>query len=102
MQLLDGIYFKKTTQKSFSEADHVFIAEPYDQTKIPESERFSSQLLTSDLSKAGTPAETFSSTVEGLEKVAAVCSADEVVAVLSNGGFDGFIDRLINKLEKKG
>jgi len=90
--------FQEAYAKSFECADLVFIAEPYDQSKISESDRFSSHQLTIDLSKAGIRAKSFETTKEGVDLVLTACTSNEVVVVLSNGGFNGFIDSLIKKL----
>lgn len=90
--------FQKEFGEAFAEADYAVVALPYDQSRIPEAERFSSEKLVSDIKTRGREAQTMSSTEDGLQKVSGFARSGDVVAVLSNGGFDGFIPKLLAKL----
>jgi UDP-N-acetylmuramate: L-alanyl-gamma-D-glutamyl-meso-diaminopimelate ligase len=93
---------RNTFQKEFAQAlavaDSIFVAQPFDQSKIPEAERFSSAELQSDIEAAGKKASIFPSVDEGVQAVANAAEPGDVITVLSNGGFEGFIPKLIERL----
>jgi UDP-N-acetylmuramate: L-alanyl-gamma-D-glutamyl-meso-diaminopimelate ligase len=93
--------FQKDFCEAFRESDQVFVASPYDQSKIPEQDQFSSQELIEDLKRAGTPAELMGTVEQGVLQVARQSKSGDVVAVLSNGGFGGFIGKLLEALSKQ-
>jgi UDP-N-acetylmuramate: L-alanyl-gamma-D-glutamyl-meso-diaminopimelate ligase len=90
--------FQKEFAAAFAEADATFISVPYDQSRIPADEQFSSEQLASDVRAAGREARVFESVEAGVAKVAAFAHPGDVVAVLSNGGFGGFIPKLLTAL----
>ncbi|HTL12230.1 MAG TPA: Mur ligase family protein [Bdellovibrionota bacterium] len=96
---------RKVFQRDYVEAlgiaDEAFVATPYDQTKIAEGDRFSTDDLVKDLVEAGTPSHTFGIIEVGVEQVANATRPGDVVAVLSNGGFGGFIPKLLTSLQGK-
>ncbi|MCM2277808.1 MAG: Mur ligase family protein [Oligoflexia bacterium] len=93
--------FQNEYALAFGEADLVFIAKPYDQTKIDATNQFSSEQLIVDLVACGKDAALMASVSEGVPAVARKTRAGDVVAVLSNGGFEGFIPKLLAELGKK-
>jgi UDP-N-acetylmuramate: L-alanyl-gamma-D-glutamyl-meso-diaminopimelate ligase len=93
--------FQKDYGDAFGEADLVFIAVPYDQAKIAADDQFSSQQLVDDLKRAGKSAELFSDVDSGVQDVARASRKGDLVAVLSNGGFGGFIPKLLETLARK-
>lgn len=90
--------FQQEYVSAFVESDVTFIATPYDQSKIPMVDQFSSTQLVEDLKNIGKKAYEFSSIEQGVTDVASSSRCGDVVAVLSNGGFGGFIDKLLKKL----
>jgi UDP-N-acetylmuramate: L-alanyl-gamma-D-glutamyl-meso-diaminopimelate ligase len=90
--------FQKEYAKAFEGADAVFIATPYDQSRIPESDQFSSGQLVSDINSGGKTARLMDSVDAGVLQVAEGSRPGDVIAVLSNGGFGGFITKLLDKL----
>ncbi len=90
--------FQTEYAQAFEQADHSFIASPYDQSRIPSEHRFSSLQLISDLEQRGKQATLFQEVEEGVAQVAKLARPGDLVAVLSNGGFGGFIPKLIEKL----
>lgn len=90
--------FQKDYATAFSEADAVYIAAPYDQSKIAATDQFSSEELVADLVARGLKASTFSEVDEGVTRVARSSAKGDVIAVLSNGGFGGFIPKLLKNL----
>lgn len=91
--------FQKDFAKAFGEADLVYIAKPYDQSRISEDDRFSSEQFIADLNKLKTKAFIIESADDGVKKVAETAQRGDVIAVLSNGGFDGFIQKLLDELK---
>ncbi|TVQ93859.1 MAG: UDP-N-acetylmuramate:L-alanyl-gamma-D-glutamyl-meso-diaminopimelate ligase [Deltaproteobacteria bacterium] len=90
--------FQSDYASAFDAADRVLIAAPYDQSRIPEQERFSAERLVRDLSARGLDALTLDSAAEIAGTVAAQAHPRDVVAVLSNGGFDGIHGQLLDLL----
>ena len=90
--------FQKDYVNAFKDADSVFIAVPYDQTKIPPENQFSSQQLIEDLVRERVRGHLMASVDEGVLDVAEGARPGDVIAVLSNGGFGGFIPKLLERL----
>jgi len=90
--------FQKEYGIAFGEADATFIAQPYDTSRISGDDQFSSDQLVKDLTDAGEQAWVMPSVDQGVDQVARFSKAGDVVAVLSNGGFGGFISKLLDRL----
>lgn len=93
--------FQKEYAAAFDACSEVFIAQAFNQAQIPEANQFSSQDLVGDLKGNGKNAHFFASVGDGVKAVAASCRSGDVVAVLSNGGFDGFIPKLLTQLSSR-
>lgn len=93
--------FQEDYGKAFGEADGIFIAVPYDQGKIASEDQFSSDQLVNDLTRAGKSAFLMETVDGGALKVRDFCRQGDVVAVLSNGGFGGFIPKLLAALKAR-
>lgn len=94
--------FQKDYGVAFKDADTIFIAAPYDQSKIQADDQFSSEQLVDDLKRSGLEAHVFATTPavdDGVEMVAKLARPGDLVAVLSNGGFGGFIPKLLDRLK---
>jgi UDP-N-acetylmuramate: L-alanyl-gamma-D-glutamyl-meso-diaminopimelate ligase len=85
----------------FDHADLVIAKEPDPLVGLAEKERFSSAELVAALSDKGRDSYCFSSTEEILDFLFQHTSSGDVVAVLSNGGFDNIHSRLIAGLRQK-
>lgn len=83
---------------AFDDADRVIIARPFDQERIPVEDRFSSDRLVADLNVRGRQAATLADADAILDKLVAEVRAGDVVAILSNGGFGGLHQRLLDRL----
>jgi UDP-N-acetylmuramate: L-alanyl-gamma-D-glutamyl-meso-diaminopimelate ligase len=92
--------FQKDYAEAFGEADSVFIMVPYDQSRIDAADQFSSAELVGDLASAGKQARLMESVESGVVDVAQSSRAGDLVAVLSNGGFGGFIPKLLEELKR--
>lgn len=91
--------FQKEYGQAFREADSSFIAVPYDQSKIPEADQFSSEQLVADIQALGRSADFFREIDDGVQQVANRAEKGDLIAVLSNGGFGGFIPKLLTALK---
>lgn len=91
--------FQKEYTEAFDESDQTLIAVAFDQSKIPTNEQFSSQELVQGLKGRGKSASFFESVEEGVKNVAALAKEGDVIAILSNGGFGGFIPKLMDALK---
>ena len=67
---------------------------------VPAGEQFSSKRLVEDLSSQGKNARYFADTEGILDFLSDNCRAGDVVAILSNGGFDNIHERLLGLLRK--
>src|SRR5262249_43818357 len=90
--------FQSEYAQAFLEADSTFIATPYDQSRIAASDQFSSEQLVGDLERSGKRARVMATVESGVDEVARDSKKGDVIAVLSNGGFGGFIPKLIEAL----
>ena len=90
--------FQKEYTEAFDCADGVFIAAAFDQSKIPADQQFSSEELVKGLHDRGVHAVCFHEVGEGVKNVANYAKKGDLVAVLSNGGFGGFITKLLSSL----
>jgi len=91
--------FQKEYTEAFDESDETFVAVAFDQSKIASDDQFSSQDLVSGLHGRGKKAHFFEAIEEGVKTVAKASHSGDVIAVLSNGGFGGFIPKLLESLK---
>lgn len=87
--------FQQRYAESFGAADMVYIASPFDQSRIDPSQQFSSDELVKDLQKNGKKAESFLSVDALIPVLIENTIPGDTIAVFSNGGFDGLIDKLL-------
>ncbi len=92
--------FQKDYAGAFQFADLIYICKPYDQSRISSDDQFSSDQLVDDIKRSGKIAALMESPQEGVVQVAGKSERGDVIAVLSNGGFGGFIPGLIEQLGK--
>ncbi len=90
--------FQNDYPLSFDGADLVCIRNPPLLHKIPLVERFSAELLVSDLRKRGIDAHFFPDTETIIDFLVASARPDDLVLIMSNGGFDQIHDRLLAAL----
>ena len=84
--------------KSFHGAQRASIKIPERHDKVPQDQELDVRRLASDISKAGIPT-TAETTVEALlDEVSRDAKAGDVVLVMSNGSFGGFIASLLTRL----
>jgi UDP-N-acetylmuramate: L-alanyl-gamma-D-glutamyl-meso-diaminopimelate ligase len=92
--------FQKDYVSSFDKADRVVIREPIPLPDFPEDQLFSSEQLASDLKNRGIGTLSFANTDDILDHLQTTLIPGDVVAILSNGGFDNIHTRLLDMLKK--
>ncbi|MCP3924818.1 MAG: UDP-N-acetylmuramate:L-alanyl-gamma-D-glutamyl-meso-diaminopimelate ligase [Desulfobacterales bacterium] len=90
--------FQNIYPSSFDDADLIFIREPSMIKKVSESERFSSKKLVSDLNSKGKEAYYYNETESIMEHIAKIAEKNDLVLIMSNGGFDNIHERLLDIL----
>jgi UDP-N-acetylmuramate: L-alanyl-gamma-D-glutamyl-meso-diaminopimelate ligase len=81
-------------------ADHVVLADVYQQQRIPDAERLHPEDVVQKLNDEGTPAELLADADAIVNGIASRLAPGDVVAILSNGGFDGIYEKLPTRLKK--
>jgi UDP-N-acetylmuramate: L-alanyl-gamma-D-glutamyl-meso-diaminopimelate ligase len=87
--------FQKDYPLSFDGADTVCIRKPPHLNKIPVDERFSSELLVSDLKNRKIDAHFFPDTDAIIDFLISAAQPDDLILIMSNGGFDRIHERLL-------
>jgi UDP-N-acetylmuramate: L-alanyl-gamma-D-glutamyl-meso-diaminopimelate ligase len=90
--------FQSELVESLALADRVLLAAVYQQQRIPEPERLHPERVVAALNAAGTPAELRPNVPAIVETLARQAQPGDVVAILSNGGFDGIYEKLPARL----
>jgi len=75
-------------------ADRAVLAGVYQQQRIPEDERLNPEEVVLALNAAGTEAELCADVETIVNRIAPQLEPGDVVAILSNGGFDGIYEKL--------
>jgi UDP-N-acetylmuramate: L-alanyl-gamma-D-glutamyl-meso-diaminopimelate ligase len=81
-------------------ADHVLLAGVYMQQNIPDDERLHSEDVVRALNSLGTPANLYSDVEAIVNAIAPQLTSGDVVAILSNGSFDGIYEKLPARLKE--
>ena len=82
-------------------ADRVILAGVYQQERIPEHERLHPEDVVVRLNEAGTPAELHADANAIVDAIVPQLQTGDVVAVLSNGGFDGIYEKLPARMRQR-
>ena len=93
--------FQKDYVAAFQDADISVIASPFDQSRIVPEDQFSSNTLVADLVHLGRQALLMETVEQGVGQVCQLTQSGDVIAVLSNGGFGGFIPKLLEALAQR-
>lgn len=93
--------FQKDYVKAFDAADLVIIREPVPLESYSVGDLFSAIKLSADLSKRGVKNVCFGNATEILDYLAKELQAEDIVAVLSNGGFENIHERLLEQLRNQ-
>ena len=94
--------FQNDYVSAFDRADLVMVREPVPLADFPADQLFSSKQLASDLKDRGIDALSFPDTDDILNHLQIMLVPGDVVAILSNGGFDNIHTRLLNMLTVRG
>jgi UDP-N-acetylmuramate: L-alanyl-gamma-D-glutamyl-meso-diaminopimelate ligase len=79
-------------------ADRVILAGVFQQQRIPDAERLHPEEVIEALNASGTPAELHPDADAIVNAIAPQLASGDVVAILSNGGFDGIYQKLAARL----
>jgi UDP-N-acetylmuramate: L-alanyl-gamma-D-glutamyl-meso-diaminopimelate ligase len=90
---------EKELVASLKLADHVILAGVYQQQRIPDAERLHPEDVVRKLNEEGTPAELLPDADAIVNGIAPRLASGDVVAILSNGGFDGIYEKLPARLK---
>jgi len=96
--------FQKELVESLALADRVILAAVYQQQRIPEGERLHPEQVIAALNETGTagsgaPAELCADVAAIVDSLERQLQPGDVVAILSNGGFDGIYEKLPARLK---
>jgi UDP-N-acetylmuramate: L-alanyl-gamma-D-glutamyl-meso-diaminopimelate ligase len=94
--------FQNDYVSAFDQADLVVVREPLPLVDFPADQLFSSQQLAADLQDRDIDAHSFADTDKILAHLQMILRPGDVVAILSNGGFDNIHTRLLEMLGKGG
>ncbi len=86
---------------SLRTADRVVVAGVYQQERIPEHERLHPEDVVRKINQAGTPADLHPDANAIVDSIVPALQAGDVVAILSNGGFDGIYEKLPAHLKER-
>jgi len=90
--------FQQEFAKALAHADAVVVGKPFDNSRIPESERLDPERLALDLHQSRTPATYIDSADDIASYIADSARPGEVIALLSSGSFDGLHGKLLTAL----
>ena len=90
--------FQSQLAEALSRADKAIVAGVPDPEKVAEDDRLSPEQLVSDIHANGSDAWFFETVDEIVSYVSSEAQAGDVVAVLSNGGFGGIHQKLLDAL----
>ncbi|HZP05513.1 MAG TPA: UDP-N-acetylmuramate:L-alanyl-gamma-D-glutamyl-meso-diaminopimelate ligase [Terracidiphilus sp.] len=82
-------------------ADRVVLAGVYQQQRIPDAERLHPEDVVDKLNAEGTPAELLPDADAIVNGIVPQVTSGDVVAILSNGGFDGIYEKLPARLRER-
>lgn len=91
--------FQQRYIDSFDSADIALIREPIPLDNIEPTDHFSANRLAADLHSRGLEAHAYPTTDQILTHLSPILRANDVIAVLSNGGFDNIHTRLMQLIE---
>lgn len=90
--------FQRDYVEAFKIAHEIIIAKAFDQSKIDEANRFSSEELVADLIKSGKSALCLDSADHIVADLKNRTKPGDVILIMSNGGFDGIYQKLMSAL----
>ena len=94
--------FERELVEALGLADEIVLAGVFKQESIPVDERLHPEGILRGLHRAGHRAELHESANKIVDAIAPRLRGGDVVAILSNGGFDGIYEKLPRRLEELG
>ncbi|HKK98747.1 MAG TPA: UDP-N-acetylmuramate:L-alanyl-gamma-D-glutamyl-meso-diaminopimelate ligase [Desulfotignum sp.] len=91
-------FFQESYPLAFQEADLVCICNPSVKKQIPENARLSREKLVSDIGSLGVEARHFADVQEVLAFLVPRLAPEDLVLIMSNGGFDNIHARLLEMI----
>lgn len=93
--------FQQDYVGAFDAADQILLREPIPIENLPVDEQFSSRKLASDLvDQRKLRAKSYQNTDDILSGLQPLLQPEDIVAILSNGGFDNIHERLLQQIRK--
>ncbi len=93
--------FQKQYASAFKDADMIVLREPVPLDNVPADQLFSSAKLAADIAGYNSQVRSFGDTDKILGYLGDICKSGDIVAILSNGGFDNIHERLLELLKKR-
>jgi len=93
--------FQDRLAEAFDQADEIVLAEVFGADQLPPEERLDPARLVAELARRGRPARFLPGVDAIVAHLAAQTRPEDVVAVLSNGGFGGIHGKLLAALTEK-
>ncbi|MCM2283107.1 MAG: UDP-N-acetylmuramate:L-alanyl-gamma-D-glutamyl-meso-diaminopimelate ligase [Bdellovibrionaceae bacterium] len=93
--------FQDDYAEALSVSQVLLLPPAFNQTNIPEEQRFSTSRLVEDLKKRGTDVELCESVESIVDKIGSRAKPGDTVLIMSNGGFGGIYEKLLKRLEAK-
>jgi len=93
-------FFERDYVEALAGADEIILAGVYRSEDLPEAERMRPDEVIRGLQRAGRPASYLPEVDEIVEHVATHRTGNDVALVMSNGGFGGIWDRLLDRLRE--
>ena len=93
--------FQQELVESLALADRVILDAVYQQQRIPEGERLHPEQVIAALNDSGTPAELCADVAAIVDALDRQVQPGDVIAILSNGGFDGIYEKLPARLARR-
>jgi len=90
--------FQNVLPAAFEEADGVFIAKVARLDQLPENERLHPEKVVADIAATGKPSFYEPTADDIVDRLRPLAQPGDVVAVFSNGGFDGIHQKLLDRL----
>jgi UDP-N-acetylmuramate: L-alanyl-gamma-D-glutamyl-meso-diaminopimelate ligase len=90
--------FQEDYVSAFDSADTILIRNPLPLENVSSQDHFSAEKLAKDLNGRRLEARSYSSTDDILNNLQSILRAGDIVAILSNGGFDNIHSRLLEML----
>jgi UDP-N-acetylmuramate: L-alanyl-gamma-D-glutamyl-meso-diaminopimelate ligase len=90
--------FQDDYARSFADADRVIVAAAHLPGKVPEGQRLSESNLVEAIQRGGTPADFIPAVDAIVDRLAAELRDGDRVVILSNGGFGGLHEKLLQAL----